>query len=160
MAHFPLLCSPLLVPLCSPFVSPFYLLGTLQLCQDRPPQSQVACKLTPIALPFTQPTPPFQIPRIPTAQRLTKTTSGTFRLLLSGTLLYITNRKRQLRPIITHKQQRWPSHQCDQYTCKKTSSFTYDSEIGYNTTWLRLHSKHSLYLKNNFPIKRTIHTMM
>jgi hypothetical protein len=77
---FPLLCSPLLVP--------FYLLGTLQLCQDRPPQSQVPCKLTPTAPPFTQPTPPLQIPRIPTAQRLTKTTSGIFRLLLSGTLTY------------------------------------------------------------------------
>jgi hypothetical protein len=34
---------------------PFYLLGTLQLCQDRPPQSQVACKLTPIAPPFLLP---------------------------------------------------------------------------------------------------------
>ncbi len=55
--------------------------------RNRPPQSQVACKLTPFAPPFTQPTPPLQIPRTPTAQRLTKTTSGIFRLLLSGTMI-------------------------------------------------------------------------
>ncbi len=37
----------------------------------------------------TSPKPsPLQIPRTPTAQRLTKTTSGIFRILLSGTLQY------------------------------------------------------------------------
>jgi hypothetical protein len=43
-------------------------------------------KLTPFAPPITQLPPPLQIPT-PTAQRLTKTTSGIFRLLLSGTLI-------------------------------------------------------------------------
>ncbi len=38
------------------------------------------------APPFTHPTHPLQIPRTPTAPRLTMTTSGIFRLLLSGTL--------------------------------------------------------------------------
>jgi hypothetical protein len=53
--------------------------------RNRPPRSQVACKLTSLVPPFTQPSP-LQIPRTPTAQRLTKTTSGIIRLLLSGTL--------------------------------------------------------------------------
>jgi hypothetical protein len=81
-------CFPLtlLAPLCSPFVSPSTYLAPSSCDRNRPPQSQVACKLTPFAPPFTQPTPPLQIPRNPTAQRLTKTTSGIFRLLLSGTL--------------------------------------------------------------------------
>jgi hypothetical protein len=41
--------------------------------------------------PLSHPSPkpsPLQIPRTPTAQRLTKTTSGIFRLLLSGTIIY------------------------------------------------------------------------
>ncbi len=84
MAQSPCFYSPL-PPLCPPCI-PFYLLGTLQLCQDSPPQSQVACKLTPFAPPFTQPTLPLPIPGNPTAQRLTRTTSGIFRLLLSGTV--------------------------------------------------------------------------
>ncbi len=88
MAQLPLLLFPFVGSPLPPLCILFYLLGTLQLCQDRPPQSQVACKLTPFAPPFTQPTPPLQIPRIPTAQRLTKTTSGIFRLLLSGTCIF------------------------------------------------------------------------
>ena len=76
---------PLLTPLCFPFVSPSTYLAPSSCDRNRPPQSQVACKLTPSAPPFIQPTPPLQIPRTPTAQRLTKTTSGIFRLLLSGT---------------------------------------------------------------------------
>ncbi len=77
--------SPLLAPFCSPFVSPSTYLAPSSCDRNRPPQSQVACKLTPFVPPFTQPTPSLQIPRTPTAQRLTKTTSGIFRLLLSGT---------------------------------------------------------------------------
>jgi hypothetical protein len=92
-------CFPflLLTPICSPFVSPSTYLAPSSCDRNRPPQSQVACKLTPFAPPFTQPTPPFQIPRTPTAQRLTKTTSGIFRLLLSGTFhikLSILNQNR------------------------------------------------------------------
>ncbi len=86
MAHFPLLYYPLLAPLCSPFVSLPTYLAPSSCDRNRPPQSQVACKLTPFAPPFTQPTPSLQIPRTPTTQRLTKTTSGIFRLLLTGTV--------------------------------------------------------------------------
>ncbi len=83
MAQFPLL--PLLIPLCLPFVSPSTYLAPSSCDRNRPPPSQVACKLTLFAPPFTQPSHPLQIPRTPTAQRLTMTTSGIFRLLLSGT---------------------------------------------------------------------------
>jgi hypothetical protein len=47
--------------------------------RNRPPPSQVACKLTLFAPPFTQLSQPFQLPRTPTAQRLTTTTLGLFR---------------------------------------------------------------------------------
>jgi hypothetical protein len=77
---------PLLVPLCLPFISPSTYLAPSSCDRNRPPPSQVACKLTPFAPPFTQPSQPFQIPRTPTAPRLTTTTSGIFRLLLSGTI--------------------------------------------------------------------------
>jgi hypothetical protein len=82
----PCFSLPLLVPLCSPFVSPSTYLAPSSCDRNRPPPSQIACKLTPFATPFTQLSHPFQIPRTPTAQRLTKTTSGIFRLLLSGTI--------------------------------------------------------------------------
>jgi hypothetical protein len=85
MAQFPLL--PLLIPLCSPFVSPSTYLAPSSCDRNRPPPSQVACKLTLFGPPFTQLSHPLQIPRTPTAQRLTMTTSGIFRLLLSGTIL-------------------------------------------------------------------------
>jgi hypothetical protein len=84
---------PLLAPLCSPFVSPSTYLAPSSCDRNRPPQSQVACKLTPFAPPFTQLSHPLQIPRIPTPQRLTKTTSGIFRLLLSGTITAICLRE-------------------------------------------------------------------
>ncbi len=77
---------PLLVPFCSPFVSPSTYLAPSSCDRNRPPPSQVACKLTLFAPPFTQLPHPFQIPRTPTAQRQTMTTSGIFWLLLSGTL--------------------------------------------------------------------------
>ncbi len=77
---------PLLATLCLPFVSPSTYLAPSSCDRNRPPRSQVACKLTPFTPPFTQLSHPFQIPRTPTAQRLTKTTSGIFRLLLSGTV--------------------------------------------------------------------------
>jgi hypothetical protein len=76
----------LLVPFCSPFMSPFTYLAPSSCDRNRPPPSQVTCKLTLFAPPFTQLSHPFQIPRTPTAQRLTKTTSGIFRLLLSRTI--------------------------------------------------------------------------
>jgi hypothetical protein len=84
MAHFPLL--PLLIPLCLPFVSPSTYLAPSSCDRNRPPPSQVACKLTLFASPFTELSHPFQIPRTPTAQRLTMTSLGIFRLLLSGTI--------------------------------------------------------------------------
>ncbi len=85
MAQFPwLFALPLLAPLCPPFVLTWH---PPSCDRNRPPRSQVASKLTPFAPPFTQPTPPLQIPRTPTAQRLNKTTSGIFRLLLSGTVV-------------------------------------------------------------------------
>ncbi len=85
MAQFPLL--PLLNPLCLPFVFPSTYLAPSSCDRNRPPPSQVACKLTLFAPPFTQLSHPLQIPRTPTAQRLTMTTSGIFRLLLSGTIM-------------------------------------------------------------------------
>ncbi len=47
--------------------------------RNRPPPSQVACKLTLFAPPFTQLSHPFQLPRTPTIQRLTTTTLGLLR---------------------------------------------------------------------------------
>ena len=90
MAQFPLLfLSPCWLPFVSP-LCPLLLTWHPPSCdRNRPPRSQVACKLTPYAPPFTQPTPSLQIPRTPTAQRLTKTTSGIFQLLLSGTATMI-----------------------------------------------------------------------
>ncbi len=85
----PCFSLPLLVPFCSPFVSPLTYLAPSSCDRNCPPPSQVACKLTPFAPPFTQLSHPFQIPRTPTAQRLTKTTSGIFRLLLSRTIVYM-----------------------------------------------------------------------
>ncbi len=87
--RFPLLLSPLadspLLPI-APLSTPFYLLGTLlavtgsvhlgpRLLVNWPPLSQ----LSPQPLPL-------QIPRTPITQRLTKTTSGPVRRLLSRTI--------------------------------------------------------------------------
>ncbi len=60
---------PLLATLCLPFVSPFTYLAPSSCDRDRPPRSQVACKLTPFAPPFTQLSHPFQIPKTPTVRR-------------------------------------------------------------------------------------------
>ncbi len=76
-------------PLHVPFVSPSTYLAPSSCDRNRPPPSQVACKLTPFAPPFTQLTHPSQIPRTPPAPRLTMTTSGIFRLLPIGTIPYI-----------------------------------------------------------------------
>jgi hypothetical protein len=77
--------SPCQSPLSFP-LNPLLLTWNPPSCdRNRPPRSQVACKLTLLAPPFTQ-TLPLQIPRTPTAQRLTKATSGIIRLLLSGTV--------------------------------------------------------------------------
>ncbi len=88
---FPLLLSPLafISPCRFPFVSPLLpslLTWNPPSCDRiRPPRSQVACKLTyPVPTPLPKPSP-LQISRTPTAQRLTKTTSGIIRRLLSGT---------------------------------------------------------------------------
>jgi hypothetical protein len=53
MAQFPLLAT-----LCLPFVSPSTYLAPSSCDRNRPPRSQVACKLTPFAPPFTQLSPP------------------------------------------------------------------------------------------------------
>jgi hypothetical protein len=75
-----------LTPCWFPFVSLSTYLAPSSCDRNRPPPSQVACKLTPFAPPFTQLTHPLQIPRTPIAPSLTMTTSGIFRLLLSGTV--------------------------------------------------------------------------
>jgi hypothetical protein len=70
---------PLLATLCLPFVSPSTYLAPSSCDRNRPPRSQVACKLTPFAPPFTQPTPPLQIPesQLPSAlQRRPREYSG------------------------------------------------------------------------------------
>ncbi len=79
-------CSPFnfpLLPLLLPFNPPLYPFSTYlapSSCdRNRPPSSQVACKLTLFAPPFTQLSHPFQIPRTPTAQRLTMTILGPLR---------------------------------------------------------------------------------
>jgi hypothetical protein len=81
-----LLPSPLAGFPLLPFVAPSTYLAPSSCDRNRPPPSQVACKLTPFAPPFTQLTHPPQILRTPPAPRLTMTTSGIFRLLLSGTV--------------------------------------------------------------------------
>ncbi len=84
MAQF--LLPPFSVSPCSPccfFLLPFVPLSTYlapSSCdRNRPPPSQVACKLTLFAPPFTQLSHPSQLPRTPSAQRLTTTTLGPFR---------------------------------------------------------------------------------
>ncbi len=69
----------LAVPLLLPFVPPSTYLAPSSCDRNRPPSSQVACKLTLFAPPFTQLFHPFQLPRNPTAQRLTTTTLGPLR---------------------------------------------------------------------------------
>jgi hypothetical protein len=87
---FPLLFVPLANSPLSPFAplsDPLLLTWNPPSCDRiRPPQSQVACKLTSSDPPFSQ-TLPLQIPRTQLAQRLTTTTSGPIRRLLSGTIV-------------------------------------------------------------------------
>ncbi len=92
---FPAPCCFSFAPLCVPFVPPSTYLAPSGCDRNRPPPSQVACKLTPFAPPFTQLTHPSQIPRTPPAPRLITTTSGIFRLLLSGTLSLSQVKKEQ-----------------------------------------------------------------
>ncbi len=63
MAQFPLL--PLLTPLCLPSVSPSTYLAPSSCDRNRPPPSQVACKLTPFA-PLHPVNPPFPHSQNPT----------------------------------------------------------------------------------------------
>jgi hypothetical protein len=75
MAWFPLPSSqfplaPLAVPLLLPFVPLSTYLAPSSCDRNRPPSSQVACKLTLFAPPSTQLSHPFQLPRTPTTQRL------------------------------------------------------------------------------------------
>ncbi len=85
MAH-----SPCFFP-CLPFAplsTPLLLTWNPPSCDRiRPPRSQVACKLTSLAptLPQTLPPPNSQNPNYP-APHYCKTTSGTIRRLLSGTI--------------------------------------------------------------------------
>ena len=85
MAHSPYFYLPMPVPL-SPPLYPLLLTWNPLGCDGiRPPRSQVACKLTlPCPTPLTQPSPS-KFPEPQLTQRLTKTTSGIFRILLSGT---------------------------------------------------------------------------
>ncbi len=76
---FPIPLAPLAVPPLLPFVPPFTYLAPSSCDRNRPPSSQVACKLTLFAPPFTQLSHPYQLPRTPTAQRLTTTTLGLLR---------------------------------------------------------------------------------
>ncbi len=75
--QFPL--APLTVSLLHPFVPLSTDLAPSSCDRNRPPPSQVACKLTLFAPPFTQLSHPFQLPRTPTTQRLTTTTLGLLR---------------------------------------------------------------------------------
>jgi hypothetical protein len=83
-------CIPLafISPCRFPFVSPLlplYLLGTLLAVTGSVHLGlRLLVNWPPLSHPLPKPSP-LQIPRTPTAQRLTKTTSGTIRRLLSGT---------------------------------------------------------------------------
>jgi hypothetical protein len=76
---------PFLLPLSS-LLHPLLLTWNPPSCdRNRPPRSQVACKLT-LPCPTLHPNPPpSKFPEPQLAQCPTKTTSGIFRTLLSGT---------------------------------------------------------------------------
>jgi hypothetical protein len=76
---FPIFPALLAAPLLLPFVPLSTYLAPSSCDRNRPPSSQVACKLTLFAPPFTQSFHPFQLPRTPIAQRLTTTTLGLLR---------------------------------------------------------------------------------
>ncbi len=81
--------APLAVPLLLPFVPLSTYLAPSSCDRNRPPSSQVACKLTLFAPPFTQLFHPFQLPRTPTAQRLTTTTLGLLRSYYAEQFPYV-----------------------------------------------------------------------
>jgi hypothetical protein len=83
---FPMLLSPLASSPFLPLCTPFYLLGTLLAVTGIVHLGlRLLVNWPPLSYPSPRPSP-LQIPRTPTAQRLTKTTSGIIRHLLSGTL--------------------------------------------------------------------------
>jgi hypothetical protein len=95
---FPLADSPLLpfVPLSSPLL----LTWNPPSCDRiRPPQPQVACKLTSLDPPFPQ-ILPLQIPGTQITQRLTMTTSGRIRRLLSGTIIVPDSKSRNIPEVV------------------------------------------------------------
>ncbi len=71
--------APLAVSLLLPFVPLSTYLAPSSCDRNRPPPSQVACKLTLFAPPFPQLSHPFQLPRTPTTHCLTTTTLGLLR---------------------------------------------------------------------------------
>jgi hypothetical protein len=91
-----LLLSPFSSP-CSPLYPVSTYLAPSSCDRNCPPPSQVACKLTLFAPPFTQLSRPSQFPRTPTAQHLTTTTLGLIRSCyaeqyLHGWILYRVQR--------------------------------------------------------------------
>jgi hypothetical protein len=93
----PLLQSPIADSLLpspfAPLFDPLLLTWNPPSCDRiRPPQSQVACKLT-SPDPTLSPPSPFQLPQTPNTPRLTTTTSGINRHLLSGTDLIGANQE-------------------------------------------------------------------
>ncbi len=83
---FPLLLSPLASSPFLPLCTPFYLLGTLLAVTGFVHLGlRLLVNWSPLPHPSPKPSP-LQIPRTPTAQRLTKTTSGIIRLLPSRTV--------------------------------------------------------------------------
>ncbi len=91
MVHFPCFYLPLLILLCSPFQPSwplFYLLRTLLAVTGSVHFGlRLLVNWPPLSHPFPKPSP-LQIPWTPITQRLTKTTSGIIRHLLSGTICY------------------------------------------------------------------------
>ncbi len=79
LSSFQLPLFPLLFPLYSPLYPYSTYLAPSSCDRNRPPSTQVACKLTLFAPPFTQLSHPFQFPRTPTVQRLTTTILGPLR---------------------------------------------------------------------------------
>jgi hypothetical protein len=76
---FPVPLAPPAVPLLLSFVPLSTYLAPSSCDRNRPPSSQVACKLTLFAPPFTQLSHPSQLPSTPATQRLTTTTLGLLR---------------------------------------------------------------------------------
>ncbi len=93
MAHFPFAplagspCSPCWFPLL-PFVPLSTYLAPSSCDRNRPPPSQVACKLTLFAPPFTQLSHPFQLPRNPNCPAPNNDDLGIIPLLLYGTIMW------------------------------------------------------------------------